>query len=321
MRSMVLTRPARTVIELCGVKPGEQVLVLTDTEKFPIGEVVAAVAHEAGAKVCLIAMPVQKIQGEELPPPVAAAMKAANVVIAMVAKNMAHTTGRLEATQAGTRILLMPRVTEERLLSPPMEADFPKLRPIVQGLARRLTGAKTARLTNAAGTDITMSLEGRRGRALDGFANTEDIAAPPGIEASIAPLEGTANGIVVVDGSIPGVGFMQGEHPRIAVKDGLLQSVDGGPLAMTFRDLLAAFKDPNVYQVAELGVGLNPMCKLRGAPDDDEGEFGSAHVAFGTNKFMGGTVLAAAHYDVVVKKATLVLDGEAVLKDGEIQFT
>jgi len=99
-----------------------------------------------------------------------------------------------------------------------------------------------------------------------------------------------------------------------------LAAITGGPLAATFDNLLACLKDPNVYHVAELGIGLNPLCKLRGAPDDDEGEFGSAHVAFGTNKFMGGTVLAAAHYDVVIRKATLELDGVVVLKEGEIQF-
>ena len=320
MKRMLLTRPARTIVELSGVKPGLQVLVLTDTEKYLIGEVVAGVAHEAGGNVSLMVMPAQKMQGEELPPTVAAAMKAANVVIAMVAKNMAHTTARLEATQGGTKILLMPRVTEDRLLAPPMEADFHNLRPIIEGLAKRMTEARTARLTNAAGTDIRMSLEGRRGRALTGFGNTEDIAAPPGVEASIAPLEGTAEGVVVVDGSIPGVGFMEGEFPRIEIKDGRFTSITGGPLAVSFRNLLTSLSDPNVYHVAELGVGLNPLCKLRGAPDDDEGEFGSAHVACGTNKFMGGTVLAAAHYDVVVRKATLELDGVVVLKNGEIQF-
>ncbi len=320
MRDMLLTKPARTIVELSGVEPGLQVLVLTDTDKFAIGKLVAGVAHEAGGKVSLMVMPAQKMQGEELPPTVAAAMKAADVVIAMVAKNMAHTTARLEATRKGTKILLMPRVTEDRLLAPPMEADFHALRPIIEGLAKRMTEAKTARLTNAAGTDIRMSLEGRKGRALTGFGNTEDIAAPPGVEASIAPLEGTAQGVVVVDGSIPGVGFLEGENPRIIVKGGRFESVTGGPLASTFGKLLASLNDPNVYHVAELGVGLNPLCKLRGAPDDDEGEFGSAHVAFGTNKFMGGTVLAAAHYDVVVKKATLELDGVVVLKDGEIQF-
>ena len=320
MRSMVLTRPAKTIVELSGMKTGEQLLVLTDTEKFSIGQLVAGVAHENGGKVCLMVMPAQKMQGEELPAIVAAAMKAAKVVIAMVAKNIAHTTARLEATRGGTRILLMPRITEERLLAPPMEADFSALKPVIEEFAKRLTNAKSARLTNAAGTDIRMSLEGRRGRALTGFANTEDIAAPPGVESSIAPVEGTADGVVVVDGSIPGVGFLEGEPPRIKVQAGRLTSISGGPLAVTFQNLLAGLKDPNVYWVAELGVGLNPLCRLRGAPDDDEGEFGSAHVAFGTNKFMGGTVSAAAHYDVVIRKATLELDGNIVLKDGEIQF-
>ncbi len=318
MRSMLMTRAARTLVELSGVKPGENLLVLTDTEKFSIGQLVAGVGHEAGAKVTFMVQPAGKIHGEELSPVVAAAMKAADVVIAPVLKNIAHTSARLEATKAGTRVLIFPEVTEEMMLGGGIEADFVALRPTVDKLAQRINDAKVARLTNGAGTDITMSIEGRRGRSLNGFANTVDIAAPPGLEASTAPVEGTAEGVVVVDGSIPGVGVVRGEPVRIEVKAGRAVSITGGPVAEAFRELLAGLNDPNVYLVGELGIGMNPNCVIRGNMQDDEGMYGTAHVAFGTNKYIGGTNVAAGHYDVVIRKATLELDGELVVKDGEV---
>ncbi|MCL4369912.1 MAG: hypothetical protein M1380_03260 [Chloroflexi bacterium] len=318
MRSMLMTRAARTLVDLSGVKPGEHLLVLTDTEKFSIGQLVAGVGHEAGARVTFMVQPAGKIHGEELSPVVAAAMKAADVVIAPVLKNIAHTSARLEATKSGTRVLIFPEVTEEMMLGGGIEADFAALRPMVDRLAQKLHAARVARLTNAAGTDVTMSIEGRRGRALNGFANAVDIAAPPGIEASTAPVEGTADGLVVVDGSIPGVGVVRGEPVRIRVKEGRAVSIEGGSVGEGFRDLLASLNDPNVYLLGELGVGMNPKCEIRGNMQDDEGMYGTAHVAFGTNKYIGGTNVAAGHYDVVIRKATLELDGETVVKEGEV---
>jgi len=91
-------------------------------------------------------------------------MKAADVVFAVVAKNIAHTTARLEATKSGTRILITPE-------SPRTPCWPHRGRPTSPPEARRGRGGSKAHRRqggaphNAAGTDITMSIEGRRGRA------------------------------------------------------------------------------------------------------------------------------------------------------------
>lgn len=49
---------------------------------------------------------------------------------------------------------------------------------------------------------------------------------------------------------------------------------------MLKRDLEAK-NDPNVYNIAEMGVGFNPQCRFMGFMLEDEGVFGSAHIGIG----------------------------------------
>jgi len=98
-------------------------------------------------------------------------------------------------------------------------------------------------------------------------------------------------------------------------------ALDGvSPQAQAFRDLLASADDPNIYNIGELGIGLNPECILENSMLSDEGVRGTIHVALGTSAYIGGDVVAAGHYDMVFAGATLELDGEAVLANGELQL-
>lgn len=162
-----------------------------------------------------------------------------------------------------------------------------------------------------------MSLKGRRGRAINGFANSVDISAGYCLEASIAPVEGTANGVIVVDASIPGLGLIGAEPVIIRYEDGLATSIEGGPEAERFRELLASFDDPNVYNLGELGVGMNPNCRLDGTMLSDESVWGGFQLALGTSA-PGGNCRAAAHYDTVITGASLVLDGKTVFENDKL---
>ncbi len=59
-------------------------------------------------------------------------------------------------------------------------------------------------------------------------------------------------------------------------------------------------KDPNVYNIAEIGVGLNPNCRMCGIMLEDEGVISTCHIGIGTSITLGGTVKAAVHYDLLM---------------------
>ena len=77
-------------------------------------------------------------------------------------------------------------------------------------------------------------------------------------------------------------------------------------------------QDPNVYNVAEMGLGLNPNCRFMGFMLEDEGVYGTAHIGIGTSITLGGTAKAACHYDLIMKDATVTADGKMILKDGKV---
>lgn len=307
---------ARKVVKTLGaVTPGMEVLILHDPYTAHNAEPLAIAATEAGASLSILQMTPGKHHGGALSPVVAAAMKACDLVIAPARQNIAHTQARRDAQAAGTKVIVLPEADgDDFFLAAGWEADFDALRPQIDALARALTDARIARVHSKLGTDITMSIEGRRGRSLNGFANTEDISAGYCLEASLAPVEGTAEGRIVVNASIPGVALIETAPVEIVFEKGMAVSIEGGPEAKKFRDLLASFNDPNVYNLGELGVGMNPMCTLDGTMLSDESVYGGFQLALGTSAYIGGTCKAAAHYDTVITDAVLELDGKAVFE-------
>src|SRR5205085_7998790 len=85
----------------------------------------------------------------------------------------------------------------------PLDVDFQQLRADAETVGRAWGAADRFRLTTPAGTDLRGSVAGRPGRVLHGMA-TEPGAymAPPDIESGTAPVEGTASGVVVIDGDL-----------------------------------------------------------------------------------------------------------------------
>ena len=51
---------------------------------------------------------------------------------------------------------------------------------------------------------------------------------------------------------------------------------------------------------------------------DDEGAFGVVHIGVGTNITLGGVIKAKTHYDLLMYKPTLIIDGKEILKDGNL---
>jgi 2,5-dihydroxypyridine 5,6-dioxygenase len=307
---------ARKAVQLLGgAEKDMEVLILHDPLTIANVEPLAIAADEVGARVITMQMTPSKYHGKQLSPVVGEAMKAADLVIGLAYQNIAHTQARLDAQLCGTKVMVLPESDSDNFfLAAGWDADFTALRPEIDAVASALTNAERARVWSKDGTDITMSIAGREGRSLNGFVNTKDISAGYCLESSLAPVEGTAEGRIMVNASIPGVALIKKQFVEIIFKKGLAVSIEGGPEAIKFRNLLASFNDPNVYNLGELGLGMNPECTLDGTMLSDESVYGGFQLALGTSAYIGGTCKAAAHYDTVITNACLELDGKKIFE-------
>jgi len=319
-----MMRGARTILDdLVVVKPGETLLIVTDNKLMKIGQVIVAAAYERDAEPILAVIKPRERDGEEPPTPIAEAMKKADVVLTPVSKSITHTKAVKDAAESGARILVMTAFTEQLMIRGGIEADFRAHKPYCEKLAKLFEEAEVAHLTTLAGTDLIMNIKGRRGNAMHCIVDTPgSFSTVPTIEANTSIVEGTANGTIVVDASIPylGIGVLR-EPIKIKVKDGFITEIKGGSQATMLKKDLESKNDPNVYNIAELGVGLNPKSELTGIMLDDEGVLGTCHIGIGTSLTLGGKLQAAIHYDLVIWKPTIKLDGKTVIKNGEMKFS
>jgi leucyl aminopeptidase (aminopeptidase T) len=320
MRQLALARGARTLVETCAaVKPGERLLVVTDTGRpFTVAEAIALAGARAGAEVTTVIMqPVPT--GQEPPDPVRGAMLAADVILAPVSGSLFHTTAAREAAAAGARLLSVTEVTEDLLIDGACLADFEAVAPTAEAVRTLLSNASEVHVTAPGGTDVTMSLAGREAMKVTGMAHEPGIRAGwPDIEAFIAPVEGTADGMIIIDASASNIGLVQ-TPIRMEVRNGRVVSIAGGSQARDVERSLQATSHDGSYVIAELGIGLNPMGLVRGHIIEDEGVYGTAHVALGNNlNFTGGINWAPIHFDYVFLEPTITLDGRTVMRAGRL---
>jgi leucyl aminopeptidase (aminopeptidase T) len=311
---------AKKVVQVCAaLRPEETGLIITDDDKLDIAQVFRQViVQEVGASVVLILMEKQKLGGQEPPAPVEAAMCKADVIFGLTTFSLSQTDARITATRHGARVINIPDVQLSDLTSRMIEADFVAISPEVQKMADKLTQGRNFKVTAPGGTHFTFDGTGRAGRGLDALAHEPGVFRSMSVEANIGPLEGTAEGILVIDGSLPPVGHLEAPI-RCAIEKGRIVSTEGGMQADQFSTFLGSFDDPNIYMVGEFGIGMNPRARLTGTSYlEDESAIGTCHVGLGSNLSQGGNIKAAGHFDAMILSPTVEMDGEFLMKDGKI---
>jgi leucyl aminopeptidase (aminopeptidase T) len=302
------------------VQPGERVCIAADTNTLAIAQAIVEAVQEIGAEPVLVVMAPRKAHGNEPPRIVAAAMQAAQVVIQPVTYAMTHTDATQAALRAGARVLVLRGVTEDIMTHGAMLADYDKVDRITREVARLMSGASTARVRTPAGTDLTMSLEGRRAVALTGrVGGAGTFAAMPDGEAAISPVESTAEGMLVIDHTMDNLGLLD-QPIHMTVRAGRVVEIRGGEAARLLRELVAA-SDANATNIAEFAIGTNDRARLIGSMTEDKKYWGSVHVAIGDNHVIGGTVTSELHLDGLLLTPTVDLDGQIVVQDGRLLVT
>jgi leucyl aminopeptidase (aminopeptidase T) len=321
MSIIELMRGARTAVETClAVQPHETVLIVTDYERQPIAEALAAAAAAIGADPVITTMRPRSRNAEEPPPSVAAAMRSAQVAFLVTTRSLSHTTAREGATAAGARLASMPGVTADMMKSGGMTADYDEVYRISHAVADALTGARELLVETALGTHLRLGKVGRDPQHPDTglYRQPGEWGNLPAGEAYLAPVETEAEGVLVVDGSVAQVGIVD-QPVRLEFQSGRVVGIEGGRAADRLRALLEGLDDPSVYTVGEFGIGTNPASRFVGITVEDEKILGTAHVAIGRNTGFGGTNMAPIHLDFVFNGPTIRADGAVIMLGGKLQ--
>ena len=309
-------KAAESVVKSClNVKAGEAFLIITDTETKVIGEVIFEKGLEAGAETLMVLMKPRSRHGEEPPTAVAEMWQYVDVFVAPTKYSLTHTQARKKATEKGVRGATMPGITPEIFVKG-LAADYNQIKERNERLLRILEGARMVRVESPSGTNVLFSVEGRKFIADSGILHERgSFGNLPAGEIFVAPVEGTANGIVVFDGSVAGIGILK-EPVKIVVKEGFAVEFKGGTEAQKLESILRNVGLKEAFNIAEFGIGTNPGAEIVGNILMDEKVFGTVHIALGDNSTIGGKVKAGIHLDGIIKKPTVYVNEKLIIKEG-----
>jgi leucyl aminopeptidase (aminopeptidase T) len=309
---------ARNAVFSCmAVKPGESVLVVTDKPLRAIGHALWDAACEARSEAMLLEIIPRAGHGSEPPAAVAGVMKSVDVLLCPTSCSLSHTEARRAASDAGVRIATLPGITEDCMIRT-LTADYSGVAELSVKVARVLTGGREVRVTSPAGTDVSFSIAGRAAHADTGLVrNPGDFSNLPAGEAFLAPVEGTANGRIVFEAAVAGLGKLGDDKITLEIRDGFAISFTGGEPAQALEKMLAPHGEPG-RNLAELGVGTNSHAIVTGKILEDEKILGTVHFALGNNKSMGGEVGVPIHLDGLVQRPSVWVDGKQMMSDGKL---
>ena len=115
------------------------------------------------------------------------------------------------------------------------------------------------RVTSPYGCDITFKMGGRPSLVSDGaLTNDGEVDFYPGAQVSIAPLEESINGTIVVDASDNVSGLVH-NHYSLIVVDGVITEVVGGGEGDAMRTWLETRNDDVIYKICHFSIGLKPQ--------------------------------------------------------------
>lgn len=314
---MTLIESSKAILMNClALQANETFLVVADERKRDIGEAIWEAGKQLGAEAMLMVMKEREKSGQEPPAAVAAAMKSADVVVCVTQHSLTHTKARKEAAANGTRLATMPAITEDMFLAGAISADYTQVKALTERVTEMLTRASTVRIEKA-GKSLTFSIADRNGVPSTGmYVNPGESGNLPSGEAYIAPLEGTAEGQILVDGSIAGIGKI--DSPLLlTVQNGRITEAEG----TSAERLLQMLGDKDGRMLGEFGIGTNDKARITGVVLEDEKVYGTIHVAFGSNNTFGGTIVAGVHIDLVVKEPDVYLDDKCIMKNGKLLAT
>jgi len=315
------------VVHTClGIQPGEKVLLLTDAamddSRRRLEETIQGV--HPGEFFGWV-LPEEERPLKAAPPEVLERVRTYDAGLHFLSyTSVEETPYRLSVVGAiaeGGKIRLCAGLhIDEAIIANELSADYTQVAALTLKLRDALAGRSDVHITSPLGTDIRFSIAGRPIAIDPGVVREPGYYNLPAGECYVAPIEDSANGLLVVDKSFPGCVI---EEPiRITFEKGRAVAIDGGEEARWLvRTIEEGERQPNgegCRTIAELGVGTNPAARITGNVMTDEKVMGTIHIAIGHNASppYNGQNKAPIHLDGVMGSPTLVVDGKTLIDNG-----
>ena len=326
--------------ELCQVKSGESVAILSETQSRALNVQLTELALlrlKARPFHVIVPTPPQTapvpvrstgasdaVQRLE---PVVAALAASGMVVDLTVEGMLHSPELPAILKGGARLLMISNEHPEALerLGPD-----PTLAPKVKAGVKRLKAAKTMSVTSAAGTNLAIYVEGALPAGVWGWCDRPGMVAHwPGGLCLCFPRAGAVNGTLVLARGDVNLTFKRYlETPvRLNIEKDYVTRIEGeGVDAELMRSYFAAWGDRDAYAVSHVGWGMNPRARWDAMAMYDKRDFNGTELrAFagnflystGANETAGRHTLG--HFDLLLRGCTVSLDGTPVVANGVLQ--
>ncbi len=328
-----------TVLGLCRAEPGMPVCLLAESQSRPINlELAELAALRLGCRPfrCILPTPPQTapvpvrstgasraLRGH---PGALAAARASPLVLDLTLEGLLHAPELKEILAAGSRVMMISNEHPDALerLVPRAEDEAR-----VKAAVKRARAAREMRVTSAAGTDLTVAMEGAATAGVWGWTDRPGTVAhwPGGVVVSF-PRAGSVQGTLVLDAGDANLTFKRYlERPvRLTLADDHIIAIDGeGTDAELMRRYLAAWGDRAAYAVSHVGWGLNERARYESLAIYDRRDTNGTELrAFagnflfstGANEFAGR--FTDGHFDIPVRNCTIALDGDPVVTAGRL---
>lgn len=211
-----------------------------------------------------------------------------------------------------------------------VDIDYAAMRQRIKELSAILDKGSEIRVTSPGGTDVTLSIKGRKAHADDGdLRHTGVFGNLPSGEVFISPVVGKCNGILVFDSTITldNASVIPDKPVHVTVLDGFVTDVQGGETAKALlnvihkgeqmaRERCLKEHEKNARHIGELGIGMNPMAGPSTNLLEAEKAIKTIHFAIGENFDFDAPALI--HQDCLILRPSLWVDEKQIIKNGEL---
>ncbi len=298
-------------------KRDENIVIFCDHEKMSIGKAFANGALKLGLQTRLVQLKTdENVLRKEVPPQIMEILtkETPDIYINLLRGTREETQFRIKLIKMETKGLKArlghcPGVTLDMLTEGALALtaeEHRQMQSFADKLIEKLSKAVRVEVMNPAGTNVSLSVEGRpffTDTKID-WETMKWMNLPTG-EVIVAPVESSLEGKLVCDMAIGGIGPIK-TPVEITVKNGEVKAASSADTEVLRRVKGSLNTDEWSNVVGEFAFGINSKARFVEEFLEAEKMLNTIHIAFGNNSDMpGGKNPSQNHMDFLVSKPTV----------------